>query len=339
MRAAIALILTATCAIQGGCAVFVPTADPTHVVRGPLALKSNGPIAANLMQFRPRAAATTPVGRLRFEFTTAYSSMFEDGTDGSSTVLFDGELSRTGLLFTTGVSPTTDVEFEVGLAYASSGFLDTFIESWHDALGFPNGGRGKREKGEFAMHAEKDGRRVYEMDPDRLELGDLPIVLTQRVLDEETAGVSFDLRGGIELPSGSQSRGFGNGGVDWGGGALAEKSIDRFTFGLGAYYVDAATPDSFERGGIEIDAQRYYHAGLECRWNEWVSIVTGLRASTATTRDITIEEANGRVLDFDMGFVFDDPQTDRRLSFGLSEDLISESGPDFTVFFAWSFVF
>jgi len=316
-----------------------PTADPARVVRGPLALKTNGPIAANLMQFRPRKAATTPVGRLRFEFATAYSSMFEDGTDGSSTVLFDGELSRTGLSFTTGVSPTTDVEFEVPIAYASSGFLDSFIEIWHDALGFPNGGRGKRDKGGFAMYAEKDGRRVFDMDPDRVELGDVPIVVTQRLIDEENAGVSIDLRGGLELPSGSQSRGFGNGGIDWGGGALVEKSIDRFTLGLGAYFVDAATPDAFARSDVEIDEQRYYHAGLECRWNEWVSIVTGLRASTAATRDITIEEVNGRVLDFDVGFVFDDPQTERRFSFGLTEDLVSESGPDFTVFFAWSCVF
>jgi hypothetical protein len=339
MPRCLALLVLLVLGVNSGCAVFVPTAHPTRVVRGPLGVKTGGPIVATLLQFRPRQAETTPPGRLRFECTSAYSSVFEDGTDGSSTVLFDGELLRTGFSFRTGVSPTTDVEIEVPIAYASSGFLDTFIESWHGALGLPNGGRKKRDKGAYDMHVEKDGQRVFELEPDRPALGDVPIVVTQRIAAEDVAGVSIDIRGGVELPTGSQSRGVGNGGFDWGGGALVEKSFDRFTLGAGAYFVEPPTADSFARADVETQQQSYVHAGLECRWNEWVSVVAGLRSSTPATRDVTIEEVNGRVLDLDAGFVFDDPQTERRFVLGLTEDLVSESGPDFTVFFAWSFVF
>lgn len=331
--------LAAPCLLACGCAVFRPTATPAPVVRGPLPVITNGPIVANLLPFRPRGAETTPPRRLLFEFDGEYSSMFEDGTDGQSTVLFDGEILRTTFRFRTGLTSSADIETGIPIAYASAGFLDAFITGWHAFFNLPNGGRGKRGRDEFAMRADVGSVRAYEMDDERPALGDVPVIVTQRLLREDRAGVSLDARAGVEIPTGAERRGFGNGGIDWGGGLLAEKSVGRFTFSAGAYLVDAATPESFERAGIETAEQRQLHAGAECRWNEWVSIVAGLRSGTPATRGIGIEEVDGDVLDLDVGFVFDDPQTDRRIQFGLSEDLIAESGPDFTVFFAWSFLF
>lgn len=334
-----ALVLTLLFVTTAGCAVLEPNAAPEHVVRGPLGLRSNGPIAATLMQFRPRSTQTRPVGRVGFEVANSYSSMFEDGTDGNWTVVFDGELARTAVLFRTGVSDTTDVEVELPFAYATSGFLDTFIESWHAFFGLPNGGRAQRARGEYAMHVDTNGRRVYELDADRPALADIPLYLTQQVTREADAGIGIALRGGIEIPTGSEGRGFGNGGVDWGGGALAEKSLGRFTFTASAYYVDAATPDSFARAGLVIGDQVYYQGGVECRWNNWLSLVAGLRSSTPVTKDIPLKEIDRGVLDLDVGFVFDDPQTEWRYIFGLTEDLVSESGTDFTVFFGLSRTF
>lgn len=322
-----------------GCAVLEPTSEPTPVVRGPLAVKTNGPIVATLLQFRPRTAETTPVGRLRLELTTEYSSMFENGTDGSSRVLFDGEILRVGVALRTGISPTTDVEVELPVSYASSGFLDSFIESWHELFGLPNGGRESRDEGEYDMRVRVDGQQVYALEGDELAFGDVPIVVTQRIVEEKESGFSVDLRGGIELPTGSESSGVGNGGLDWGGGVTFEASHDRFTFSGGAYFVDPATPSSMSDAGLKYDEQGYLQAGVECRWNELVSLVGGVRASTPATDDVTIEEVNGKVVDVDVGVVIGEAQTSSRFTFGLSDDVVSESGPDFTVFFGWSYLF
>jgi hypothetical protein len=177
------------------------------------------------------------------------------------------------------------------------------------------------------------------MDANEVEFGDVPVILTQRIVREEEAGVSLDLRGGLELPTGSQSNGVGNGGVDWGGGVTLEKSYERFTFSAAAYFVEAATPDSFASAGVDIENPRYLHAGVECRWNESLSLVAGLRSSTPATHDITIEEVNGNVLDIDVGVVFGDPNLAHRFTLGLTDDLIAESGPDFGLFFGWAYVF
>lgn len=319
-----------------GCSALAPTKHPARVVRGPIAVKTNGPIVANFLQFRPRSIATTAVGRSRLDVRAEYASMFENGTDGTSEVVLDCETLRTGLAFETGISSSADIDIEIPLVYASQGFLDDVITRWHDLFGFPNGGREERPTNDYEVHVDQNGQRAFSLEKDTLALGDIPVVFTQRILDEEQSGIGVAVRGGLEFPTGSQSKGFGNGGFDWGGGLLAEKSIDRFTLTGGAYYVLTSTPDSFHDAGIESIDQVYVQGGLECRWNDHLSWLTGLRSSTPATRDVEIPEVNGNVLDLDLGVAIDDDAGAWRLTLGFTEDLIAESGPDLTLFATWT---
>lgn len=328
------------CALSlDGCSILAPSAQPLHVVRGPVAVKTEGPIVANFLQFRPRSAATTAVGRVRVDCRAAYASMFENGTDGTSDVVLDGEIVRTGFALRTGVSSSADIEVEIPFVYASSGFLDALIGRWHDAFGFPNGGREERPSNDYEMHVDQDGNRIYQLERDTLALGDIPIVLTQAILEEVAFGFGLSARAGLEFPTGSQSRGFGNGGIDWGGGLIVESSVDRFTLTGGAYYVVTSTPDAFRSADVECIDQVYAHTGLECRWNDRLSLLSGVRFSTPATRDIAIPEVDGEVLDLDLALALDDDADIWRLTLGLTEDLIAESGPDLTFFAAWTIAF
>lgn len=331
-----ALPLVVATWLLASCQSMMPTSRPADVVRGPLAVGTNGPVAATLMQFRPRAARVLPAGEALVSNTLAYSSMFENGTGSSSKVVLDGEIARDTVALRAGVGGDTDVEVQVPFVFASNGFLDDLVETWHDTFGFPNGGREKRPKNDYEMRIEKDGRRIYALDRGRVELGDVPVFVTRQLLDEERDGVGLALCAGIEFPLGSESRGVGNGGFDGGGGVILERSLDRFTLTAGAYHVLASTPDSFRPARVEIQDQDYLHGGLECRWNDVSSLVLGLRWSSAVTRDIEIQEVDGSVLELDVGFAVDDGFLGGRVAFGLSEDIIAESGPDWTAFLAWS---
>lgn len=319
------------------CSALAPTSDPRQVVRGPLDVKTNGPIVQNFLQFRPRTTRTTEPGQLRVELASAYSSVFENGTDGHSHVVLDGELWRNALLFRTGITSTIDIEAELPYLSATSGFLDGFIRRWHDFFGLPSGGRETRPDDKYEMRIDKDGKRVFSLDSSTVELGDIPIVVTGRIVDEGPSTPSVAWRAGIELPTGSQTKGFGNGGIDWGGGFALEHSIDRFTLTGGAYYVSTATPDSFSDADVRVLDQVYLQAGAEMRWSDSGSLVAGLRFSRAATHDIPIMEVDGSVLDLDVGWAEDIGGS--LLTFGLTEDLIAESGPDFSVFASWSLGF
>src|SRR5207249_10722341 len=98
--------------------------------------------------------------------------------------------------------------------------------------------------------ADVAGRKGNPLQATGLGRGDVPSVYSQRLVDESESAPAVLVRAGIELPTGSEPKGFGNGGVDLGGGALVEKSWDRFTASGGAYYVHTSTAASFERAGV-----------------------------------------------------------------------------------------
>jgi hypothetical protein len=304
-------------------------------VRGPLPVTTNGAIVDTFLQFRPRSVATTAPGKVDVGVVSEYSSLFENGTGDGASVVIDAELWRTGLSLRTGISGSADAELEVPIVYASGGFADDLIEAWHSLLGLPDGGRDTRPNNDFEVHVDKNGERAYELEDDEVGLGDIPIVLTQRVLDEGDGVIGLALRAGVELPVGAESKGFGNGGLDWGGGIMAESSLGRVTLTAAAYHVITASSDGFDRASIDALDQTTVHGGLELRWNDAASVALGLRWSTPATRDIRIMEIDGDVLDLDVGWI-EDLGDGSRLLLGFTEDLIAESGPDLTVFAGWS---
>jgi hypothetical protein len=315
--------------------VIAPVEAPTHVVRGPLPVTTNNAVTGMFLQFRPRSPATTGVGDLDLAVTSEYSSLYLSDSSRGDVAVVDAELWRTGVSARTGVGPRTDVEIELPIVYATDGFADDLISGWHSIFGLPDGGRERRPDNEFDVHVDADGQRVYEMQDDEIALGDIPIVVTQRILDEHEDGVALALRAGLELPTGSESDGFGNGGIDWGGGLLAESSAGRITLTGAAYYVVTADPSAFEDAGVDALDSVQVHGGMEVRWNEAASILFGLRYSTAATRDIDLDEIDADVLDLDIGWVHD-LLDGSRLTLGFTEDLIARSGPDLTAFLGWS---
>lgn len=298
-------------------------------MRGPLPLRTNGPLVQSFLTLRPRSAETVAPGAAELRVVSAYSSIFEVGDGTAGAVSFDGELWRTSALFRTGLSASTDLEVEVPFVYASSGFLDVFIETWHALLGFPDGGRETRPQFDYDMDITALGQEAWQMTGNRLGLGDVPIVVTHRFVDARRATPAVFVSGAVELPVGSEEDGFGNGEIDWGLGVGLESHVTDWTFGAGAGWTDRARPQSFARVGMDVEDGFAAHLSSEWRWSATSSLLLALRYENAVSKDLGIEELGGNVLELDMGVVFDVGAASR-WTLAFSEDLISESGPDFT---------
>ena len=127
------------------CALVASHSDaPSPKVRGPIPTRVQQPNKLTFLAFRPRTAHTLSEGEHALRITSEYSSIFENGDVGDKRVVLDGEIARTSFAVSLGVGPRTDLEFELPVVYASDGFLDRFVESWHDFFGFPGGGRVSR---------------------------------------------------------------------------------------------------------------------------------------------------------------------------------------------------
>lgn len=329
---ALLLVSLASLASLAACRSTPPSdADAAQRVRGPLPLRENGPLKSTFLAMRPRRALTQAPETKELEINAAYSSTFEVGEGGGASVSFDGEILRTGALLRAGVVDGGDVSIEIPFVYASKGFLDVFIETWHSVLNLPDGGREDRPRFDYDMDVSVDGEEIWHLEGNRLALGDVPIVWTQRVVAEDEGSVGVAVRAGLELPTGSESRGFGNGGFDFGGGVLLEKSLGDFTLTGGADYVFTHRPSSFVGSGVDAADLLYVNGGLEWRCSDSASLFAGLRYTSESTRDIGIEEIGDPVLELDLGVLFD-AWEGAHWALGFSEDVIAASGPDFTAF-------
>jgi hypothetical protein len=317
-----------------GCASLGHTDDPAQVIRGPMPTRANAPVHLMFMAFHPRVATTQPEGSAGYQFTSAYSSMYEDGFSSGSHVTLDGELWRNAFSVRYGLSPSADLEIEIPTLFATSGFLDQFVEEFHSLLFLPNSGRDSRPQFAYEMEVHQNGQQIYELEGDHFGLCDIPIVYTHRITDETDANPALSMRLGVELPTGSESRGFGNGEIDAGGGVLMQKSWNRWTATSAVDYVLTGAPTGFEENDVEaldlFDAQ----LGVEYRWSDHASIVTGAVFSSTVTHDVDIEELDSALLMIDLGVAWDVDAS--RLTVGFEEDAIAAAGPDFSFFFSWS---
>ncbi len=308
------------------------------VVRGPLPTRVQHPLALLFPGMAPRRA--TPVAAQRTEalVSVAYASLFAVDAASGNRVAFDGELARASARLRFGLDEESDLEIEFAALYATSGFLDDFVQDFHRTLSLPDGGRPEAEDDQFAMFLRKEGQRIFEVEEDRLSMADLPIVWTRRVLHEDADAPALAVRVAVELPTGSLERGSGNEEVDLAAGMLGEKSFGRWTVTGSLDWVLTQRPDSFVDAGVDVHDLLVLQNGWEYRWGERTSLLAQLSWTSAMTDDLQFKEIDREILDLGVGWARDLGPGVRWL-FSFHEDLIAATGPDFTIFtgFAWGF--
>jgi Protein of unknown function (DUF3187) len=326
--------------LGSGCATFRHEKNPEAVVRGPLATRQQQPMALTLFAFRPRRAVTQANGELGVGVQAAWSSMEEIRRNPpwapDESAVFDGETIRTTLRARYGLAEHTDVEVELPFLHASSGGLDTFLESWHSFFGLPGGAREQHPDDQYEMRVSDGADVLYDLEGNHFGVQDIPIILTRNVRDEDERGPAVALRGAIELPTGSESRGYGNGALDFGFGVLGERSWGRWT-ATGAF--ELLFPGQSDRISSlphhELEDQFAIELGGEYRWSDTLSVVAGTVWTSRMISSMVLEEINREVFDLGFGLAWDVGEASR-MSASLHEDLVAATGSDLTFQFGWT---
>jgi hypothetical protein len=129
-------------------------------------------------------------------------------------VVLDGETYRTTLSISYGLSERFTAELTLPFVAHSGGFMDSFIEDWHDLWGLSNNRRDDfdRDSLDFS-YAEAGQDRFALRDRDR-GLGDLRLSTEWRLRDAAGDQRSLAIRGGLKLPTGSADALTGSGSTD-----------------------------------------------------------------------------------------------------------------------------
>lgn len=306
---------------------------------GPLPVRNQHPAQLLVMHMEPAAIGTLGAGAVAARVDAAYSSLWLSGSagPGSGTAIeLDGEYLRAALHTAVGLGAGLELAAELPVAHTSGGFLDSFVIGYHDLFGMPDQGRDAAPRDAYEIRASRDSNDVFAVREEDLRLCDLPLWLTWTLVEPGEDRLGVAVRGGLELPTGDDKRGFGNGGIDWSGGVLLQYQTGPLAFYGHAQHTFAKSPELARTNNFAFGDVTSAGVGLEWRLADGLAALVQCEWETSTLRALGFDRAaDDQVLLWAGGRAALGSTT--AIEFGLGEDLVSFVSPDFTVWaaFVW----
>lgn len=227
-----------------------------------------------------------------------------------------------------------ELGIELPIISHGGGVLDSLIDAYHGAFGFPDYGRSERPSNDFLFLLSREGRAVVKGREGRTAPGDIMLSVKRNLHggDPHASVLAF-----LELPTGRAKDGFGSGDWDMGLTLLMDKSLGEQAMA----YVNAGVifTDSL-RAWEKVGLRDHLWGGVDIEWalsgrlNLNVQFLarqspykdTGIRAVDEVATVLTL---GGRYL----------LEGGKRVEFSFSEDTSTAGAPDFMVHVGWGMDF
>lgn len=261
----------------------------------------------------PRAAEWQAV----LDLTSEYHAKQQGGEQ----IILDGETARLALARAAPLGAGWAWRLEVPVMALGGGFMDGFIESWHDTFGLPNGGREFAPRDRYLYSYQRNGQSVMNVSRAGVELGDVRVGLAR------TQGEGA-WRAELKLPTGDADA--------LAGGSLGlalwrEAALDLSARWSGHYALGASV---FERAGplrdLQHSAAAFGSLGLGWQWLERLSLHGQLYAHSPLHRDTSLHALEDPGLQLALGGRWHFA-SGLSVDLGFQEDLIVDSSPDFSL--------
>ncbi len=163
------------------------------------------------------------------------ASVAAANADGTAYIV-DSESSRLMVDASIGLRPWLEIGLQVPFVAHGTGFMDSFIDSYHDQLNLPDGGRVVFAQDRFQAGYVGDGAMVFMDAPPAPGIGD--VVVRGRALVRRPAAGKTGMSAGLDLklPTGDPERLHGSGSVDLGVTLSIGRNFRRSSLNGGAGY-------------------------------------------------------------------------------------------------------
>lgn len=218
---------------------------------GPFQVKNQFPLSLHLNT----PVVESAVNESSFSLNVSHSSMFMMESSEDWTIKLDMEVTELNLKYKRNIPALFEIGVEVPVLNFSSGFMDGFLNSYHDTFGFSDYGRGERPDNEFLYEVKKNGSPVAKAENGRIGLGDIRLSIKRELIKGDP---HVSVKANLEFPTGNASRGFGNGSIDGGIALLLDKRLgDKFNL-----YVNSGIvfPGDLH-GERTVRLKQYFYAG------------------------------------------------------------------------------
>jgi len=235
-----------------------------HAFEGPLQVKNQFPLFLYAdAQYLESASVENS-----FSASLSHSSINLISESFEWSVGLDMEITELDLRLKKSVGDFIEVGIDLPLISFNSGFMDDFINSFHDTFGFSDYGRSERPENEFLYDVTRRGVSVVQGEGGHIRVGDVRLSLKKPLL---TGDPAISIKGDIEFPTGASRKGYGNGSVDTGFAILVDKNISdkvRAYFNVGTVFPGDLKGNQninlteFVFGGAAVEAAFWKHVGL-----------------------------------------------------------------------------
>lgn len=315
--------------LLGACA---PLPSPAE---GPMPVRDQHPAQLTAVHMDPAPARTLAAGEARVRLDAAYTSLWLSGNGRPGTRFeMDGEILRTSIAARVGVGGGVELFAALPFGYGSGGVLDDFVIAWHDAFGLPNQNRDQQPRNRFRVAGTLGGEDVFTVRDHAVRLYDVPLGAAVQVYGGER-GPAVTLRGAIELPTGDQDDGFGNGGIDLTAGVVAGWRGSGWWLGGHAQYAWVHTADRARDNGLGYGDVTSVGAAATVEVTTGVELVAQSEWETSVLRDLDFDRVSDPQWLLWLGGRFATGPASY-LELALGEDLSGFVAPDFSLWASWT---
>lgn len=254
---------------------------------------------------------------------------------GDEQLMLDGETQTLSVRMQKRVSSWVQLGFSIPWMQHSGGYLDSFIDGWHDFFGLPEGIRPQTPDNDLRYVYENDGVPIFELDERKSGLGDLQLGMA---LDLGTIGkagltsylgrIPWKLTFNLKLPTGDAEKLTGSGNIDLATGfGIRSPGGSRIDWWLDMGLV---WPGDVDIAGLNSSGQIYYYDGaISWRALTRLDLILQLAGHSALYQS-GVTMLGEPAMQLGAGAMWHVSEK-YALRFGFFEDLRTESAPDFAI--------
>ncbi len=248
--------------------------------------------------------------------------------NGNESLFMDGETHTLTVRMQESFGKRTRIGIELPWISHSGGFMDSMIDGWHDFFGLPEGIRPAVPQDDLRFVYQIDGVESYRLDQRASGIGDIRLSMSYDLAQNDFATVA--LAGSIKLPTGDLVKLTGSDSTDVSMGfgvSSPNAGVTRISWGID---FGVTWPGDIAIPGLEASDQVfYYSAAVSWRAFSSVDLLVQFSGYSAPYKSAirALGQAGGQL---GLGF---DWRTSERYSvrFGIFEDIVVETAPDFGV--------
>jgi hypothetical protein len=254
-------------------------------------------------------------------YSLSHSSTYTVQESEDWVIHLDMEITELNFRYKRIIKNSFEFGIDIPVLTIGSGFMDGFLEDYHETLGFGDYGRSQRPNNEFLYEVRKDGDLIIE-GKSGTRLGDIRISLKKALLSSDTFTVS--VKGDVEIPVSNAKRGFSNGSLDAGASILIDRSI---TEKIMTYWNFGIVFPGDVRGHEKINLNNFIYGGaaIEFDAGEGIHLMTQLQGQSSIYPETDLQAVDRDAYLIVFGGRY------RNIELSLTEDLSTSGAPDFII--------